>query len=267
MNKKLKKLQADYASGKLTKAQYQAAVKALLDDEEIDQDDHDKALEFQPDDDDDQDKAIYTQSDMDRAVLKKARSLVRKTLREAGVDLTDVSNADLLDALVSRVKDTDGKGDKTDDKQLAALRKKADKADSLEAQVKKLTIENAVLSAAGKYNPHNPAQVVRALQADYADLIEIDEETGQIDRKSVDNAIKRVAKIEPNLFKQATGKQDEEEDDEIDEQGDKSQADGKKSFSSKSPGGTGVAADKKQKQEEKLFQEAMDMLKIKTDKK
>jgi hypothetical protein len=264
MNKKLKKLQADYAAGKITKQQYQQAVKELLDAEEIDQEDHDKALQFQPegDEDDDQhDKPIYTQADMDRAVLKKARSLVRKTLREAGVDLSDVSNADLLDTLVDRVKAGEGK-EKVDDKQLTTLRKKAEKVDALEAKLQKLTIENAVLLAAGKYNPHNPAQVVRALQADYADLIEIDDETGEIDRKSVDRAIARLAKSEPNLFKQDDkGDEGQEGDEDGDNQND--QGSGSKSLIGKSPGGTGAAGNKSQKQEDKLLQEALEMLKIK----
>ena len=73
--------------------------------------------------------------------------------------------------------------------------------DDLTAQCKKLLIENAVLKEAGKYNPVNPAQVVRAISADYLDSIEFDEETGTADAKSISRAIRKVHDAEPNLFK------------------------------------------------------------------
>ena len=46
---KLRKLQERYLKGELTKAQYEAECKKLLDDEILDQDAYDDALDYDPD--------------------------------------------------------------------------------------------------------------------------------------------------------------------------------------------------------------------------
>jgi hypothetical protein len=228
---KLKKLQKDYQAGKLTAAQYKAAVKDLLDDEELDQDQHDEALEFDPEEGGGKDKLIYSQADMDGAIMKKARQLVRKELRDAGVDVSEIKPQELLAKVAEMAAAGSGK-EKETDKELTNLRKKAALADTLETSNKALTIENAVLKAAGKLNPVNPAQVVRALNADYADLLDFDEETGLLDPKSVSKAIKKVAEAEPNLFKTAeAGEEDDLEGGEGGQGG---------TFSGKPPGGAGA---------------------------
>lgn len=239
---KLKKLQKDYQAGKLTKAQYDAAVKDLLDDEDINQDEYDEALDFDPEDGGD-DKPIYTQADMDAVVVKKARQLVRKAAREAGLDVADFKPNELLSKVAELAAAGVGKEAATDD-ETKALRKKAAAYDDLAPKNKALVVENAVLKAAGKYNPVNPAQVVRALNADYADLLEYDEETGELEGKSVQKAIKRIAEVEPNLFKQPEGGEDEEDDQE--------ELDGGTGFAGKTPGGAAAGKGKQQKEATKL---------------
>lgn len=96
-----------------------------------------------------------------------------------------------------------GTGSTIDEAELTTLRAKAAKADDLTAQCKKLIIENAVLKEAGKYNPVNLAQVVRAISTDYLESIDFDEENGTADAKSVSRAIRKVHDAEPNLFKKA----------------------------------------------------------------
>lgn len=66
--------------------------------------------------------------------------------------------------------------------------------------VKGLILENAVLCTAGKFNPVNAAQVVLALNADYGSQIEYDDVTGELIAGSVERALERLVKAEPNLF-------------------------------------------------------------------
>lgn len=255
---KLKKLQKDYQAGKITEEQYKAALQDLLDDEEIDQDQYNEALEFDPEDG--AEKPIYTQSEVNSFIVKKARVLLKKEAKAAGLDLSEIKPNELIAKVVEMAAAGSGKEQETD-KELLSLRKKAATAETLEAANRALTVENAVLKAAGNLNPVNPAQVVRALNADYEDLLEFDEETGQLDPKSVTKAIKKIAEVEPNLFKTASQDEDEEDDQE-DLEGDKGST-----FSGKSPGGAG-AGSKQKKDADKLNAKkaaALELLGIKKD--
>jgi hypothetical protein len=197
----LKKLQNKYKAGKLTKEQYEAAVKELLNDEELDQEAYDEALEYDPKEEGGGENLIYSQEDVNQIVLRKGRSLVKKVLRDAGVDLTGVENKDLMAKLTAIAKTAVEKGNlDANEQEISDLRAASKKLQSLEANHSQLEVENAVLKAAGKYNPVNPSQVVRALNYDYKDLLEFDDDN-QLVAKSVDKALKRVAEAEPNLFK------------------------------------------------------------------
>jgi len=221
---KLKKLQEQYKAGTLTKAAYLEAVKALLTDDYIDQEEHDEATGFNPEDG----KAIYTQADVDSFIAKKAVSMVRKALKDKGIDV-EGANKDILGMVADLAKAGQaGDGGKATDKDLERLKALEAKLPGLEAKVKDLTISNAVIVTAGKHNPYNAAQVVRALRLDYMDLVEIDDETGAVDTKSVERAIARIKAAEPNLFKAV--KDDEDEDDDLSNQG--------AGFTGKTPGGS-----------------------------
>jgi hypothetical protein len=258
---KLKKLQADYRAGKLTKVQYDAAVKALLDDEELTQEEHDDALEFDPEEGGSE-KPIYTQADMDATVVKKARQMVKKAAKEAGIELTDVAPRDLINHIAGLAATGSGK-QKDSDKEVVELRRKASLYDQLEPQNKALVVENAVLKAAGKLNPVNPAQVVRALNADYSGLLEFDDETGALDPKSVTKAIKRIAEAEPNLFNNPDGGEEGEG-------GTGGEGGQGSNFSGKPPGGagagTGSGGDKQQQKLAAQKAAALEMLGITKDK-
>lgn len=203
---KLRKLQERYLKGEITKAQYEAEVKKLLDDETLDQDAYDDALDYDPD----YERPKYSQADVDSTVAKKAVKMVRKALKDAGVTI-EADDKTLLSKVAETIKTGSsqkddgegGTGSTIDEAELTTLRAKAAKADDLTAQCKKLTIENAVLKEAGKYNPVNPSQVVRAISTDYLESIDFDEENGTADAKSVSRAIRKVHDAEPNLFKKA----------------------------------------------------------------
>ena len=109
-----------------------------------------------------------------------------------------------------------------------------------------------MLKEAGKYNPVNPAQVVRAISADYLDSIEFDEENGTADAKSIARAIRKVHDAEPNLFKPAG-------DDGDDDTGAGGSGNG---FRGKGPGGAGST---KNGELEAKKAEALEMLGIKKD--
>ena len=201
---KLRKLQEKYLKGEITKAEYDAQVRQLLTDEIIDQEQVDEALEYDPE----HEKPQYSQADVDAMITTKAIRMVRKALKDAGVDI-EADNKTLLSKVAETIKTgsnkkdgDDSKGDnKATDEELATLRKQADRAKTLGERVKDLVVENAVLKEAGKYNPVNPVQVVRALRLDYMDGIDYDDETGEVDTKSVSRALKKVHESEPNLFK------------------------------------------------------------------
>jgi len=249
--KKLQRLQKQLSEGKITQAQYEAAVADLLEDEDITQEEHDEALEFEPEDDD-AEKPIYTQKELDATVVKKARALVKKAARDAGIDLSDKKPQEIIDAVMELATAGTGK-EKETDQEIKELRKQAALAKALEATNGKLTIENAVLKGATKFKPVNPAQVVRALHADYADLLEYDDETGILDPKSVTKALQRIAKVEPNLFH--TAADDEDLEDEIADD-----LEDKPGFKGKSPGGAGTGGTKKKQQAAKLETNKQEML-------
>lgn len=229
----LKILQEKYKAGKLTKEKYEAKVKELLEDQDLDQAEYDAALLFDPKDDGE--KLIYSESDMQSMAHNVARRTLRQELKKQGLDI-DADNKGLVAAVVQLAKvgkESDGKGATATEQEIAQLRKDAAKVKTLEAQAKELALENAVLKSVGKHQPHNPSQVVRALN-DYADLIDYDDETGLPTAKSITSVISKLAKAEPNLFKTpGTGTTEEEEDQEEDSQGGE--------FRSKPPGGSGGA--------------------------
>ncbi|AYP68439.1 hypothetical protein HWB91_gp69 [Bacillus phage vB_BboS-125] len=252
----LKKLQNAYKAGKLSKEQYQKAVKDLLDEEELTQEEYDDAVDFDPKGDDD--TAIYSQADVDRIVLRKAQQKVKQILKDAGVDVDSIPKKDLFTKLAEVVKDGNAAGEGTvDQKELADLRTKVKGVDDLKATNQKLAVENAVLKAAGKYQPYNANQVVRALNMDYADLLEYDDETGAIIQKSVDKALKRIATAEPNLFQAPEGEGTEgggNNDDDL----------GGGTFKGKPPGGAGTGGSNKEAEKlAKKKAEALAMLGIK----
>jgi hypothetical protein len=199
---KLRKLQERYLKGELTKAQYEEAVKALLDEDVLDQAAYDDALEYDPE----HERPQYSQAEVDAIVAKKATRMVRKTLKDAGVNI-DADDKTLLTKVAEQLKaggKTDGAaGDaaKATDEDLNKLRLATEKVTALSERIKDLAVENAVLKEAGRYNPVNPTQVVRALRLDYMDAIDYDDETGVVDTKSVARALKKVYDNERNLFK------------------------------------------------------------------
>ena len=197
---KLKKLQGIYMKGEITKQQYEAELAKLLEDDYIDQGEHDDAKNYNPDDD----KPIYTQADVDSFIAKKATSVIRKALKDAGIEV-EGTNKDLLPKVVELVKAGQSKDGTATDEDLQKLQTYEKQVPTLQAQLRELQISNAVMEAAGKYNPHNMKQLVRALKSDYADLLEVDDESGELDSVTVDKALKKVRDAEPNLFKEVEG--------------------------------------------------------------
>lgn len=243
---KLKALQKQYLEGKITKAQYEAEVKKLLDDETLDQEAYDDALEYDPE----AEKPIFTQADVDKMVVAKAVKMVRTELKKAGVDV-EADNKTLIAKVAEMAKAGTGKEPpKAADKEVEALRKQAAKAEGLASEIKDLRIENAVLASIGKYNPVNAKQVVRALKQDYMDFVDYDDETGKVDAKTVDRALRKITDAEPNLF-------NSDGDDEGD-QGGKGTG-GQGAFRGKGPGG-GDSASKGAQDFAKKQEEAREML-------
>ena len=247
---KLRKLQEQYLKGEITKAQYDAEIKKLLDDEILDQDAYDDALEYDPE----HERPQYSQSDVDAIVAKRAVRMVKKALKDAGVTI-DADDKTLLTKVAEQLKGgskQDGTASGVTDEDVANLRTQAEKVKGLSDRIKDLIVENAVLKEAGKYNPVNPTQVVRALRLDYMDAIDYDEDTGDVDIKTVSRALKKVYESEPNLFKP------------VDDPDNASKDDNTNGFKGKGPGGgaggSGTDHDAKKAQ-------ALAMLGIGTDKK
>lgn len=253
---KLRKLQEQYLKGEITKAQYEAAVQKLLEDEIIDQDQVDEALDYDPENE----RPQYSQADVDSMIAKRAVRMVRKALKDAGVKieaddknlLTEVANS-IKNGSTKKNEDPDDKGGKggTSDEEVANLRIQAEKVPVLTERLKDLVVENAVLKEAGKYNPVNPAQVVRAIRSDYMESIDFDEETGTADVKSVSRVLRKVVEVEPNLFSKS--------EDDLDGKHDTGNT-----FKGKGPGGAGATGNK-DKDAKKA--EALAMLGIKKDEK
>lgn len=252
---KLRKLQERYLKGELTKAQYEAEVKKLLDDETLDQDAYDDALDYDPD----YERPKYSQAEVDSTIAKKAVKMVRKALKDAGVTI-EADDKTLLSKVAETIKsggsDTGGEGgagSTISDADLEVLRTKAAKVDDLEDRCKTYAIENAVLKEAGKYNPVNPSQVVRAIRTDYLDSIDFDEETGTVEAKSLSRAIRKVHDNEPNLFKEVGA-----------DDGDNGGSGTSGSFRGKGPGGAG---EKKDAELAAKKEQALAMLGIKKEEK
>lgn len=253
---KLRKLQEQYLKGEITKAQYEAAVQKLLEDEIIDQEQVDDALDYDPENE----RPQYSQADVDSMIAKRAVRMVRKALKDAGVKieaddknlLTEVANS-IKNGSTKKDKDPDDEGGKggMSDEEIATLRLQAEKVPVLTERLKDLVVENAVLKEAGKYNPVNPAQVVRAIRSDYMESIDFDEEAGTADAKSVSRVLRKVVEVEPNLF----SKSEEDPD---------GKHDTGNTFRGKGPGGAGATGNK-DKDAKKA--EALAMLGIKKEEK
>ena len=251
MNKHIKRLQTKLQAGKITAEEYAEQLAELLEDELVSQEEHDEAKEFEVDDPND--KPIYSQADFDRSIVAKARQMVKKALTTKGVDLEKVDKKELLDHFADLALQGQKKGNlSVDEQELAALQVKAKAAETLQPKIQQLTIENAVLKAAGKYNPVNPKQVVRALD-DYSDLLEYDDDD-VIVGKSVETALAKLAKTEPNLFKAVDETTPPTGDDNPPAGGPKG----------KPPGGSTPPPGGKKKNED-LKAQALDMLGIKKD--
>ncbi|TVX92214.1 hypothetical protein [Paenibacillus agilis] len=255
----LKRLQEKYRAGKLTKEQYEAKVKDLLEDGDLEQAEYDEALEFDPKEPEGG-KLIYSEEDMQRMAINVANRKLRQELKKQGVEI-DADNKGLITAVAALAKtgqESDGKGATATEQEIAQLRKDAAKVKTLEASTKNLSLEVAVLKSAGKYQPHNPAQVVRAM-SDYADLIEFDDETGLPTQKSVQGVISKLAKTEPNLFKTADGEGGTPDNqDETHPQG---------GFSSRAPGGAvgGSGSTRQAAKAEEMKNDALQRMGIKLD--
>lgn len=255
----IKQLQQQYKDGKITKAQYLAKLKELLDGETIDQAEYDEAKDFDPE----EEKPIYTQADVDSFIAKKASQQLKKICRDAGIDIDGVANKDLVSHVTNVLKNGAGKpGDKNNQpssEELTKLQKAAGKVEGLSKRVKDLSIENAILkNLGGDFKAVNPLQVVRSIMYDYKDLIEIDEDGDEIkiDRKQVTRALSRVKEAEPNLFEAGEG------DDEGANGGGKQQNQGH-NFQSKGPGGTNKPLNAKDKEYERLKAEGLAAMGVK----
>lgn len=252
MNKHIKRLQTKLQAGKITADEYMEQLAELLEDELVTKEEHDDAKDFEVEDPND--KPIYSQADFDRSIVAKARQMVKKALTSKGVDIEKVDKKDLLDHFAEMALQGQKKGNlSVDEQELAALQVKAKSADVLQPKIQQLTIENAVLKAAGKYNPVNPKQVVRALD-DYSDLLEYDEDDVLVG-KSVETALAKLAKAEPNLFQSA-------EDDATPPPGDDNPPAG--GLKGKTPGGSTPPPGGKKKDDD-LKAQALEMLGIKKD--
>ncbi|EIW19921.1 MULTISPECIES: hypothetical protein [Pelosinus] len=254
---KLQKLQADYQAGKITKAEYQAKLAALLTAEDIDQKEHDTAAEYDPADPDD--VPSISQNEVNRIITKRTRQELKKVLKAAGITLdpATVNDKNLFEQVAAMVLAGQGKlpSESEVQKQLTDANAKLAKVGDVGSTITRLTLENAVLKMTGKHKPLNPAQVVRAL-ADYSDHIEYDDE-GKLIGKSVEKAIRKMAEAEPNLFAAATG---EEENDDGSGTG--------AGFKGKPPGGGAPAASTAAAAKHaKLKSEALSMLGINKEQK
>lgn len=246
MIKKIKTLQDKYKKGETKKAEYEAEIKKLLDDEYIEQDEYDEALSYDPEGD----KPIYTQAEVDSFIVKKANALVKKSLKEAGIDV-EANSKDLMPKVVELLKGKagDGKAGTITEEELKALKAKAQKYEAVGSELKDLRIENAILKVADKYAPEKIAQVVRAVKSDYMSLVDYDDEDGTVDIKSIDKALKRCKDQEPNLFKEDDGADDSDT-----------------GYAGKGPGGSGGAKKTPKEKEAQLTAQALEMLGIKKDK-
>lgn len=243
----LKLLKAKYESGKIDQAEYLKQLDQLLNDENITEDEYNEAKEYDPDN---SEPLIYSQNDVNRIVKGRALREIRKYLRKAGVEVDDIGDNDLEDKVVELVTAGTEAGEATpDEKELKRLKDRAAKADQLEATLDQLQVENRVYKVANKYKPYDTKQVVRALTTDYSDLLEY--EDGNLVEGSVEKAVERVAKAEPNLFPDG------------EEGGDDDTGDDK--FNTRKPG-RGGDGDDKDKDRKKKVSNALEKMGYKQDK-
>lgn len=238
----LKLLKAKYENGKISQEEYLRQLDTLLDEENITQEEYDEAKEYDPDN---EEPLIYSQSDVNRIVKDRALREVRKYLRNAGADPDEFD--DLEEGVVELIKAGINADEATpDEKEIQQLQEKAEMADQVIERNSRLEVENEVLKTAGEYKPVNPKQVVRAITTDYNDLLEY--EDGQLNPASVQKAVKRVVKAEPNLFNV------EGDEDTGDDEGD--------DFKGKGPGRGGGSSKNKDEYERKK-KEALERMGIK----
>ena len=95
---KLKKLQEKYVKGEITAAEYTAQVGQLLTDGDIDQDQHDEALDYDPE----HERPQYSQADVDAMIASRAIRMVRKALKDGGVTV-DADNKTLLTSIAEKL--------------------------------------------------------------------------------------------------------------------------------------------------------------------
>lgn len=244
---KFKQLQADYKAGKITKADYQAKLKELLDGDFIDQEMYDEALTLDPE----ADKPQYTQADVDRIVAVRANKMVRKALKDAGVEV-DAENKDLLPKVVELVKIGAGKAQPAQGAEVEALKMKAAKADTTIVENRRLKVENALLKTVGKYEPVSTQAVVTLLTSGtYSSLLEMEDES-DLDPAAINKAVKKLQADEPGLFKV-------KQDDEDGAGGPGTEQNGGE-FRGKGPGGGTSGGSSKDKDFAKKLEEAKGMI-------
>lgn len=203
----LRLLKAKYENGKISQEEYLRQLDKLLEDEVISQEEYDEAKDYNPENDE---PLIYSQSDVNRVVKGRAMRELRKYLRDAGADPDEFE--DLEEGIKELIKKGLNADEATpDEKEIQDLKKKADKYDQLIKRYSLLEVENEVLKTASKFNPVDPKQVVRAITTDYKELLEYEE--GQLVKTSVEKAVERVAKAEPNLFNYADNDDEGDGDD------------------------------------------------------
>lgn len=167
----LETLQENYRSGNWTREQYEYRLKVLLMAGDLDCEEHEAALKFNPRHLEES-LASHSSQDMQRMAYHVARRLLRQQLNQAGVNL-DVGNKALIAAVV----------------ELAQAGLKA----------RELALELEVWKTSDKFHPIQPAQIVRALEQNAAQL-RLDASTGLPTSESVREAISKLAIEEPNLF-------------------------------------------------------------------
>ena len=224
MHAKILKLQEQYKKGEIKKSKYLAELAKLVDDKEITQEDADDAEDFDPE----EDKPIFTQADVDGMIARRTNQAIRKILKDAGVEV-DATNKDLPGKVVDLVKVGAGKAEAAKGQDPEGLSKATARITSMTADVKTLRQENAILKVISKYKPVSPSAVTSLLKSDYAHMIDyLDEETGEIDLKTVDKAFRKMQIDEPTLFT-------------AEDQQEKPGSKGGSGFQGKGPGGAGAA--------------------------
>ena len=128
---KIKKLQEKYLKGELTAAAYAEEVAKLLADGDIDQEQHDEAMDYDPE----HERPQYSQADVDAMITSKAVRMVRKVLKDNGIAI-DADNKTLLSTVAEKLKAAaDGKTQLSDEDK-TALTNANGKITTLEEKIK-----------------------------------------------------------------------------------------------------------------------------------